>query len=153
MTRITVFPLLCVLCITSSFAFVFEDCGSEIGKMVELSISSCTDMTAEKCVFTRGSDVNVNMKFSASKDVSEVTALAFGVMMEVPIPFPLEKPKICSDPSSGVSCPLKKDQEYQYKSSFAVEKKTPPVSIEVMWEFRSENDEKILCVKFPVKIQ
>ncbi|XP_039311943.1 uncharacterized protein LOC105204140 [Solenopsis invicta] len=70
MTRISaVFPLLIfVLCgITSSFAFVLEDCGSEIGKLTELSISSCPDMSVEKCIYTRGSKVDIVVKFLTSK--------------------------------------------------------------------------------------
>lgn len=153
MTRKDVFPLLCVLCcIVSSFAFVYEDCGSEVGKFSEISVSSC-DLSEEKCSIIRGSEVHVSMKFTPSVDVQNIEAKAFGVLMDVPVPFPLEKPEICKDPDSGVKCPLKKDEEVEYKISFFLEKKTPALSLEVMWEFRSEKDEKIICVKFPAKIK
>ncbi|GAB1863133.1 Niemann Pick type C2 protein [Camponotus japonicus] len=154
MTRKDVgFSLLCVLCcIISSLAFVFEDCGSEVGKFSDIIISSC-DPSEEKCSIIRESEIHVSMKFTPSVDVKNVEAKAFGVLLDVPVPFPLKKPEICKDPDSGVKCPLKKDVEIEYKVTFFVEKATPALSLEIMWEFRNEKDEKITCVKFPAKIK
>ncbi|XP_011630991.1 NPC intracellular cholesterol transporter 2 homolog a-like [Pogonomyrmex barbatus] len=153
MTRISfAISLLYVLhCVTSSFAFVFEDCGSEVGKFTDIVISSCTTAD-EKCAVARGSEVSVVVKFVPNVDVSDVEAHAFGVILDVPVPFPLEKPKVCKEPSSGLKCPLKKDVEAEYKATFTVEKKAPALSVDVMWEFRNEKDEKIICIKFPAKI-
>ncbi|XP_012538990.1 NPC intracellular cholesterol transporter 2 homolog a [Monomorium pharaonis] len=146
------FSLLCVLCgITFSFAFVFEDCGSEIGKMTSVSISTC-DVADEKCSFPREKKIDVAVKFIPSIDVTDVKAYAFGVLMDVPIPFPLEKPDVCKDPNSGLKCPLKKDQEVEYKNSYVLEKKTPTLSIDVIWEFRNDKDQKIMCIKFPARV-
>lgn len=60
-------------------------------------------------------------------DVSKIEARAFGVIVEIPVPVPLEKPDVCADPDSGVNCPLKKDQEAEYKAKLFLEKKTPAV--------------------------
>nr|XP_012215343.1 PREDICTED: protein NPC2 homolog [Linepithema humile] len=153
MSRIIVaFSLLCVLCcISSTLAFIFEDCGSEVGKFNEVSISSC-DLSQEKCSLIRGTEIRVSLKFTPSKDVAKIEARAFGVLLDVPVPFPLEKPELCKDPDSNLKCPLKKDQEVEYKASFSVDKKVPALSVDVMWEFRNQDDEKILCVKFPAKV-
>ncbi|XP_014482265.1 PREDICTED: protein NPC2 homolog [Dinoponera quadriceps] len=150
MNRIAVaVALLCAL--SSTFAFSFEDCGSEVGKFGDISISSCTT-TDEKCIFTRGNDIQVSLKFTPSKDTSTVEARAFGVMLDVPVPFPLEKPDVCKDGGPGVKCPLTKDQEYEYTTTFAVDKAVPALSIDVLLQFINDNDEKLMCVKFPVKI-
>ncbi|XP_011165303.1 ecdysteroid-regulated 16 kDa protein-like [Solenopsis invicta] len=109
-------------------------------------------MSVEKCIYTRGSKVDIVVKFLTSKDVLEVIVKAFAVMLDVLIPLPIEKPNICNDPKGGLSCSIKKDQEVQYKTSLTVEKKIPPMSVDFVWEFRNENDEKILCQKFPLKI-
>ncbi|CAL1673194.1 unnamed protein product [Lasius platythorax] len=147
------FSPLCVLCcIVSSLAFVFEDCGSEVGKFNEISISSC-DSSEEKCSIMRDSETHLSIKFIPSVDVSKIEAHAFGLLGDIPVPFPLEKPEVCKDSSSGINCPLKKDQEVEYKATFFVEKTTPALSLNVMWDFRNEKDEKIICVKFPVKIK
>ncbi|XP_011694636.1 PREDICTED: protein NPC2 homolog [Wasmannia auropunctata] len=153
MTRISVaFPLLCVLCsITFSFAFKFEDCGSEVGKLGEIVISNC-DTSEDKCILTRGNEIRVSAKFTPSKDITDVTAYAYGVLLDVPVPFPLKKPDVCKDPDSGLNCPLKKDQEAEYKASFTLDKATPALSVDVLWEFKNENDEKLICLKFPAKV-
>ncbi|EFN81258.1 Ecdysteroid-regulated 16 kDa protein [Harpegnathos saltator] len=62
-----------------------------------------------------------------AKDISKIEARAFGVLLDVPVPFPLEKPDVCKDGGSGVKCPLKKDQEVEYKASFFIEKSVPSV--------------------------
>ncbi|XP_077261940.1 ecdysteroid-regulated 16 kDa protein-like [Temnothorax americanus] len=153
MTRISVaFSLLCALCgITSSSAFVFEDCGSQLAKIDEIEISSC-DVSDEKCVLTRGETIHVKAKVTPNTDITEVKVFAYGVILDVAVPFPLKKPDVCKNPDSGLKCPLKKDQEVNYKATFVVEKKTPTLSVDVMWEFKNEKDEKIICLKFPVKI-
>ena len=69
----------------------------------------------------------INTFFCTDKDISDITAHAFGVLLDVPIPFPLKNSNVCKDPDSGVKCPLKKDQETDFKNTFNVDKKTPAV--------------------------
>ncbi|KAL0128126.1 hypothetical protein PUN28_003406 [Cardiocondyla obscurior] len=153
MTRINIaFLISCVLCgITSSFAFVFEDCGSQLAKVGEISISSCT-LSDEKCFLTRGNDINVIAKFTPNTDISSVMSYAYGVILDVPVPFPMGDPDLCKSSDHGFKCPLNKDQEYEYKATFNIEKKTPAVSIDVKFEFKNDKDEIISCTKFPAKI-
>lgn len=63
----------------------------------------------------------------AAKDVSKIEARAFGVILEVPVPFPLEKPLLCDDPDSGVKCPVQQGQQAVYKVTLPIEKNVPPV--------------------------
>jgi len=63
------------------------------------------------------------------KDVSKIEAHVFGVLLDVAVPFPLEKPDVCKDSGSNIKCPLKKDQEVEYKTTFFLEKKIPAVII------------------------
>jgi len=63
----------------------------------------------------------------ADEDVSNVTAHIYGVITDIPIPFPFDKSDVCTDPEDGVNCPLHKDQEYHYTTSLFVEKKYPSV--------------------------
>ncbi|KAL6434873.1 hypothetical protein ACFW04_005209 [Cataglyphis niger] len=148
------FSLLCVLScrIVSSLAFVFEDCGSEIGKFNEISISSC-DLSEEKCSIIRDSNIHLSLKFTPSVDVSKIEARAFGILANVPVPFPLEKPDVCNDANSGINCPLKKDQEVEYKATFFVEKTIPAVTVQIKWELVDEDDKNIVCIEFPAKVK
>lgn len=65
--------------------------------------------------------------FFTDKDIPNVIAYAFGVVMDVAVPFPLENPEVCKNPDSGIKCPLKQDQEAEYKTTFAIEKIIPAV--------------------------
>lgn len=65
--------------------------------------------------------------FFTEADISNLIAYAFGILVEVPVPFPLEKPEVCKYPESGLSCPLKKDELAEYKTTFSIDKKTPAV--------------------------
>ncbi|KYN29904.1 Protein NPC2 like protein [Trachymyrmex cornetzi] len=126
--------------------------GSEAGKFNEVSISSC-DVSDEKCSLPRDTDIKVFLKFTPNKDMSDITAHVFGVLLDVTIPLPLENSNMCEDPNSEVKCPLKKDQETEFKNTFNLDnKKVPPISADIIWEFRNEKDEKIICIKFPVKV-
>jgi len=58
-----------------------------------------------------------------------VNARAYGVLIDVPIPFPLDKPDVCKDPSDGIKCPLHKNQKYHYTTSIFVQKKFPSVIV------------------------
>lgn len=54
---------------------------------------------------------------------------AFGSILDVPVPIPIPQPWVCKDPTSGITCPVKKDQEIEYKNTMKLEKKTPAVII------------------------
>lgn len=60
-------------------------------------------------------------------DISQVNVRVYGVMLEVPIPFPIDRPDACKDPDDGIDCPLHKNQEYHYTTSMFVQKKFPSV--------------------------
>lgn len=65
--------------------------------------------------------------FFADKDITQVKARVYGILLDIPVPFPLEKPDACKDPDDGVSCPLHKDQEYHYTTTLFVQKNFPSV--------------------------
>lgn len=77
----------------------------------------------------------------------------YGVLIDVPVPFPLNKPDACKDPDDGIECPLHKDQEYHYTTTMFVQKKFPSVSVSIKWEFVNEKNEKIVCIEFPAKVK
>lgn len=47
-----------------------------------------------------------------------------GIIMGVPMPFPLENPNACSN---GLTCPLEKDKTTHYTASLPVLKSYPKV--------------------------
>ncbi|EZA60941.1 hypothetical protein DMN91_005184 [Ooceraea biroi] len=142
--------LLC--CYASTLAYIIEDCGSEGGKFNDMTVSTC-DKSEEKCSFIKGVDINVSIKFTPNKDISKLEMLLYGILYDVTVPFPAQKPDVCNDPDSGITCPLKKDEEVEYKTTFVLDKQIPPVSVDVMVEFVNEEKEKIICIRYPVKLK
>ncbi|XP_032685878.1 NPC intracellular cholesterol transporter 2 homolog a-like [Odontomachus brunneus] len=151
MNRIAImFALLCAL--SSTLAFNFEDCGSEIGKFGDITISSCTP-SSKKCIVNRGDEAHMSVKFTPNKDISNLEVRIYTMLQNVPVPFPLEKPNMCKDSNSGIKCPLKKDEEVEYKTTLVVDKDVPVLNVDIMLQFVNENDHKVICVKFPAKIK
>lgn len=65
--------------------------------------------------------------FFADENITEVYVRVYGVMLDIPIPFPFDKPDVCKDVNDGVACPLQKDQKYHYTTSLFVQKIYPSV--------------------------
>lgn len=61
------------------------------------------------------------------KDVSKVNAIVHGIVMDIPIPFPLPNADACQTPDSGITCPLNKGETYHYKNTLPVHKSYPKV--------------------------
>lgn len=59
-------------------------------------------------------------------EVPEVKTVVHGVIMGMEMPFPLPNPDACKD--SGLSCPLKKGQSYEYVASLPVLRAYPKVN-------------------------
>ncbi|XP_012215342.1 NPC intracellular cholesterol transporter 2 homolog a [Linepithema humile] len=147
------FALVCALCCSAPCLGVsFENCGSTLGKFTAVSVSGC-QATDEKCVLVRGTNASISITFVPNEDVSHVTARVYGIMMTVPIPFPLDKPDVCKDPDDGVNCPLQGNQEYHYTTALFVQKKFPSVSVDIKWEFVDSTGKKIVCILFPAKVK
>lgn len=54
-----------------------------------------------------------------------VTTVVHGIILGIDMPFPISNPDACLD--SGVSCPLKKGNVYEYTATFPILKAYPKV--------------------------
>ncbi|XP_070160181.1 NPC intracellular cholesterol transporter 2 homolog a [Polyergus mexicanus] len=148
-----VFALLCVLCYSAScLAVKFANCGSTLGKFTEVSVSGC-QASDEKCALVRGTNASISINFIPNKDITQVYVHVYGVLIDIPIPFPFDKPDVCKDLNDGVACPLHKDQEYHYTTSLLVQKKFPSVNVNIKWELVDEAGQNIVCIEFPAKVK
>lgn len=65
--------------------------------------------------------------FFTESEVTSVIAVVHGILMDIPVPFPLPNPNACTTPDSGIQCPLSKGGTYQYKTTLPVLKSYPKV--------------------------
>lgn len=135
------------------FFFCFFFAGSKIGRFSNVSVSDC-DMTKSSCVLHRNTNATIGVNFNlgmplsntnnSSKwkvdlcfiiiylrhlvgvnEVDKVQSLVHGVILGIPIPFPLPNPDACKD--SGLTCPLEKDKNYEYVTTLPVLSTYPKV--------------------------
>ncbi|XP_017763247.1 PREDICTED: protein NPC2 homolog [Eufriesea mexicana] len=143
--------ILCYLSFSPCRALDIEDCGSKAGKFLSLNLDC--DMTKAVCDLIPGTNATIRIDFTMEKDISKVTAVVYGIVMEMPIPFPLANADACVTPDSGVTCPLKKGETYHYKNTLPVLKSYPKLSVTVKWQLIDENNEDIVCILIPARIK
>ncbi|XP_029037118.1 NPC intracellular cholesterol transporter 2 homolog a-like [Osmia bicornis bicornis] len=132
-------------------AFDVEDCGSKVGKFTSVSLGC--DMNKAACELIHDTNATIVLNFVVDKDVSKVTAVVHGIIMDIPVPFPLADANACDTADSGLTCPLAKGGSFQYKNTLPIHKSYPKMSVTVKWELKDENNEDIVCVLIPAKIK
>ncbi|XP_017474929.1 PREDICTED: protein NPC2 homolog [Rhagoletis zephyria] len=144
--------LLIALCISSSvvYGLQFTDCGSKTGSFNKVVISDC-DTTKNECVLKRNTTASITINFALNEEASKITTVVHGKVLGVEMPFHLQNPDACVD--SGLKCPLEKGETYEYKAILPVLKAYPKVHVLVKWELQDQNNEDIICVQIPAKIQ
>ncbi|XP_076657111.1 NPC intracellular cholesterol transporter 2 homolog a [Halictus rubicundus] len=133
-------------------AVEINDCGSKIGKLKSITFSGC-DMTKQACDLVRDTNATIDIDFSVEADVSKVFAVVHGIIMEIPIAFPLPNADACETSSSGIKCPVAKDTECHYSNSLPVLKSYPKISLVIKFELKDEKNEDILCLLIPARIK
>ncbi|KAH9645141.1 hypothetical protein HF086_005686 [Spodoptera exigua] len=80
------------------------------------------------------------------KEVKEIQTIVHGVIMNLPVPFPLPQPDACKD--NGLTCPLPK-----YHTTMPILKSYPKVKVDVKWELKDEASEDLVCILIPARLQ
>nr|UEP64262.1 lipid recognition immune modulator [Cotesia flavipes] len=140
-----------VLYLTVSANAAFQDCGSKIGSLNNVTVSNC-DPDASICILNRGKDVSIEINFNLDKDIKRVSSVVHGVIAGATLPFPIAHPDACV--ASGLKCPMTKDGgPYKYKTNLAVETFFPKIKVDVKWELKDETATNIVCVLIPSQLK
>ncbi|XP_053608717.1 ecdysteroid-regulated 16 kDa protein [Plodia interpunctella] len=135
--------------LASAQAKFYTDCGSKLATVQGVGVSGCAD-DATECILKRNSNATISIQFTPSKDVKSLSTEVHGVIMNLPVPFPLPQPDACRD--NGLACPLKAGQVAHYQTSLPVLKSYPKVKVDVKWELKNEDEEDLVCVMIPARI-
>lgn len=80
-------------------------------------------MNASECEYDM---TNIfNLLDDGIDNIEQVSTIVHGVIMGVEMPFPLQNPDACKD--SGVTCPLKNGENYEYVQTLPVLRSYPKV--------------------------
>ncbi|CAH4031672.1 ecdysteroid-regulated 16 kDa protein-like [Pieris brassicae] len=138
------------LLVASAQAKFYSDCGSRLATIQNVGVSGCS-MDAKSCILKRNTNVTINIDFTPSKAVTSVETVVHGIIMNLPVPFPISQPDACK--GNGLTCPLKAGEKQAYKTTLAVLKAYPKVSVDVKWELKTEAGEELVCILIPAQIK
>ncbi|XP_042881888.1 NPC intracellular cholesterol transporter 2 homolog a-like [Penaeus japonicus] len=93
----------------------------------------------------------MSLPFTPHHEVTAVKAKVTAFIGVIPIPFSLPNSDGCVN--SSLQCPMPAGQKGVYTSSLPIRKEYPPISLTVRWELLDQNNNKLVCIKFPVQVK
>ncbi|XP_063589949.1 NPC intracellular cholesterol transporter 2 homolog a-like [Penaeus indicus] len=105
----------------------------------------------KKCMFPKGHDASMSLPFTPHHEVTAVKAKVTAFIGPIPIPFNLPNSDGCTN--SSLRCPMPAGQQGVYTASLPIRSEYPSISLQVMWELRDQNNNKLVCIKFPVQVK
>lgn len=127
----------------------YTDCGSKLANIQSIGVSNCED-SAKECILKRNTNVTISINFTPTKDVTQMETEVHGIIMNLPVPFPLPQPDACKE--SGMTCPLPAGKEVNYKATLPILKSYPKLKVDVKWELKN-NDDEFVCILIQAKLQ
>lgn len=144
------YNILCIVLVSIiTFCYGYKDCGSNSGKIVEINISGCNN--GKTCILKKNTNVTLEITFTALEDSDTLSAVVYGYIGNIPLPFPLLNPDGCQN--SGINCPLRAGQTYKYTNVLPILEFYPTVSVKVQWELRTADYKCAVCILIPAKIK
>lgn len=144
---VSVFLLLALIASALAEPVHFEDCGSEVGVIKELNVIPCP---VQPCRLQKGQSYSVNVTFTSTTQSHTSVAVVHGIVLGVPVPFPIPESDGCK---SGISCPIQKDKTYSYMNKLPVKNEYPSIKLVVKWELQDDNGHRLFCWEIPVQIE
>ncbi|XP_064646931.1 NPC intracellular cholesterol transporter 2-like [Lineus longissimus] len=140
--------LLCFALVAAVYAddVKFKDCGSKAGTIVSVDITPCPQFP---CALKRGTNATTTVVFTSKTQSETATAKVYGVIANVPVPFPVPNSDGCK---TGVTCPVENGVKYTYKNSIFVSKLYPKVQVVVEWSLVDDKGENIFCFAVPAQV-
>ncbi|PNJ27753.1 NPC2 isoform 1, partial [Pongo abelii] len=120
--------------------------GSVDGVIKEVNVSPCP---TQPCQLSKGQSYSVNVTFTSNIQSKSSKAVVHGILMGVPIPFPIPEPDGCK---SGINCPIQKDKTYSYLNKLPVKSEYPSIKLVVEWQLQDDKNQSLFCWEIPVQI-
>ncbi|KAF9823401.1 hypothetical protein SFRURICE_006614 [Spodoptera frugiperda] len=143
------FVVLTVLAASANAKF-YRDCGSAEATVQNVEVSGCAE-DAKECILKRNTNATFSIEFTPISNVKEVQTIVHGVIMNLPVPFPLPQPDACKD--NNLTCPLQAGKPVKYHTTMPILKSYPKVRVDVKWELKDENSEDLVCILIPARLQ
>ncbi|CAH2090097.1 unnamed protein product [Euphydryas editha] len=122
---------------------------SKLATVQDITFSNCAP-EAKECILKRNSNVSITVEFTPSVETKSLETVIHGIIMNLPVPFPLPQPDACKD--SGLVCPIKAGEKVSYKASMPVLKSYPKVKVDIKLELKNSDDEDLVCVIISARV-
>ncbi|KAK0074142.1 hypothetical protein PV326_012693, partial [Microctonus aethiopoides] len=124
---------------------------SEVGRYTQVTVSDCTPDTT-RCFVQRGTNVTITIDFTINRPVKTVTSVVVGEALGAQGEIPFPDSNACTDPHSGISCPLS-GNTFRYTKTLPLMRDAPRISGTIFWKLQDENKKNIVCVSIRGKIK
>ncbi|XP_069771573.1 uncharacterized protein [Narcine bancroftii] len=138
--------LLVLLGLCAGQSVKFKDCGSQTGKVIAVDITACSSLP---CELHKGKRYDVNVTFVSLTASETSKANVYGILSGIHLPFPLPIDDGCK---SGIQCPIRKNQKYNYLNSLQIKNEYPSIELVVEWKLLDDKNRNIFCWEVPVQI-
>ena len=112
-----------------SAKFVYKDCGSQVGKLVNVTVTGCNN---SPCQVKKGNSYTIKVAFNSTESTDQAHAIVHGILDGISVAYPIDNPDGCKE--SGINCPIKSGSTYVYTSSLKILNAYPEVKVVVKWE-------------------
>ncbi|KAK0163390.1 hypothetical protein PV327_007075 [Microctonus hyperodae] len=85
--------------------------------------------------------------------VNRVTAAVSAEILGTPKELPFPNSDVCTDPNSGITCPLSDGNTFRYTYTQLIKKEYPKITSIGRWKLLDENERNIVCLEIPVVIR
>lgn len=158
---------LCLIFVVNiAFADVipFKDCGST-GTDITLNVANCSKAP---CIFVKNTNASITIEFTSSRlnlsylkeifnnclykgsESKTLRNLVFGIIAGVKVPFPIPQEDACK---VGLPCPLPANVHVKEELYLAILPEYPSISLFGQIQINNENDQTVVCILLPMKIQ
>lgn len=104
----------------------------------------------QPCHLQKSQSYTVNVTFTSSTKSQGSKALVYGILMGVPVAFPIPESDGCK---SGVNCPIEENKTYSYLNKLPVKSDYPSIKLVVKWELQDDKGKCLFCWEIPVQIE
>ena len=128
---------------------IFKDCGSQVGKLVNVTVSGCSSVP---CMVKKGQTYTLTATFLSNEAASQAWAVVHGIVGGVPVPYHITNPNGCVD--SGIQCPMKTGSTYSYSSSLTIMTYLPEIKVLVKWELADAktDGQDLFCFEILIQV-
>ena len=126
-----------------------RDCGSKSVKVTKLDFD-CASGVAVPCLFMKGHTYQGNISFTAKAEIPEGQIDLHAITAEVILPFPLDKPDICSE--HNLKCPIEFGANEVLTIQLTVPSFVPAINMQAKFEILSTKEAN-MCLEVVATIQ